>query len=177
MSENLCGYPTKRTGEPCARTADHNGNHMTGTAIAGAKKREQARRSYRTGPRRLASSQRRAVSEREADYWRNYRRKRRYGLTPARYARLLDLQEHRCATCRKPLADLPPHMVQVDHDHTCCPDKVSCGRCVRGVLCQACNTNVALQESGRKNLADVERYLADPPARRLSRRTVLVRAA
>lgn len=27
----------------------------------------------------------------------------------------------------------------VDHDHTCCPGKNSCGVCVRGVLCSNCN--------------------------------------
>lgn len=27
----------------------------------------------------------------------------------------------------------------VDHDHTCCPGSVSCGRCVRGFLCGHCN--------------------------------------
>lgn len=27
----------------------------------------------------------------------------------------------------------------VDHDHACCPSKLSCGRCVRGFLCMQCN--------------------------------------
>lgn len=27
----------------------------------------------------------------------------------------------------------------VDHNHNCCPGKTSCGECIRGVLCGACN--------------------------------------
>jgi hypothetical protein len=27
----------------------------------------------------------------------------------------------------------------VDHDHTCCPGEYTCGKCVRGLLCDDCN--------------------------------------
>lgn len=28
----------------------------------------------------------------------------------------------------------------IDHDHACCLGQVTCGKCIRGVLCHSCNT-------------------------------------
>jgi hypothetical protein len=53
-------------------------------------------------------------------------------------------QGHRCPICT---ADISGHYV-VDHDHACCPGVRSCGRCVRGFLCDGCNLGLgAFQDS------------------------------
>lgn len=67
---------------------------------------------------------------------RNQRLWGRYRLTPERYADILAAQGNVCALCRR---DAP---LFVDHDHGCCPGAKSCGKCVRGLLCQHCNSGL-----------------------------------
>ena len=68
----------------------------------------------------------------------NYRYKGRFGITLSEYEQMLEAQGGGCAIClERPDPDKP--RFPVDHDHACCPGKKSCGGCVRGILCPACN--------------------------------------
>lgn len=40
------------------------------------------------------------------------------------------------------------HNLQVDHDHKCCNGPITCGNCVRGIICPGCNTAVDKYEHG-----------------------------
>lgn len=75
-----------------------------------------------------------------------------YSLTTKDIERLLDEQNHRCAICLDSFGGLDSRPYFIDHDHTCCdyhrtdngaPVSKSCGKCVRGLLCRACNTGVS----------------------------------
>jgi hypothetical protein len=35
----------------------------------------------------------------------------------------------------------------IDHDHNCCHGGASCGKCIRGILCSACNLSLGHVES------------------------------
>lgn len=68
----------------------------------------------------------------------HYQPFRLYKLTPDDYDVLLARQGGGCAICGAAPSD--KERLHVDHDHACCPArKRSCGRCVRGLLCNACN--------------------------------------
>lgn len=60
-----------------------------------------------------------------------------YGLHKAEIARMLAAQDGRCKSCGDVLK--PGHGTHVDHSHSCCPGKKSCGKCLRGLLCRSCN--------------------------------------
>lgn len=64
-----------------------------------------------------------------------------YQITLEQYEALLAKQGGVCAICGS--EDESGKMLAVDHDHACCPgtDR-SCGKCVRGLLCSACNQGI-----------------------------------
>lgn len=67
----------------------------------------------------------------------------RYGITQSAYLAMLDRQGGVCAICRQPETAIIKGRVAalgVDHDHSCCPGKRACGKCLRGLLCGKCNT-------------------------------------
>ena len=48
----------------------------------------------------------------------------------------------------------------IDHDHACCPKKaMSCGKCVRGVLCRDCNIMLGVAKDNKKTLTNAVKYL------------------
>lgn len=72
-------------------------------------------------------------------------------------------QGNACAICRRPFED-GVVVMQVDHDHSCCPVKGrSCGKCVRGLLCRPCNQALGLLEDDPVRAASLVTYLTSGP--------------
>lgn len=57
------------------------------------------------------------------------------------YNALLEFQDHGCAICGA-LIGAVGRKLSVDHDHNCCEGQFSCGKCIRGLLCQNCNSGL-----------------------------------
>jgi hypothetical protein len=63
-----------------------------------------------------------------------------YGISYEQYGDMLSRQNGVCAICQT----TSDTNLCVDHDHSCCVGKKSCGNCVRGLLCHNCNRALGL---------------------------------
>lgn len=82
----------------------------------------------------------------------------KYGLSEGEYMRLYEDQRGSCAICGVHESKLAKRL-HVDHDHSCCPDRKACGKCVRGLLCAKCNTSIGQFESEPTRLLIAYDYL------------------
>ncbi|MGW0738186.1 endonuclease domain-containing protein [Streptomyces sp. NPDC002851] len=92
-----------------------------------------------------------------------------YGVTREYIDALLAFQGGVCAICGRGAAS-GAGGTHIDHDHTCCPGRRSCGACVRGLVCSKCNAYaLAWYEALPPELRTFDLlndYLSDPPAKR-----------
>lgn len=75
------------------------------------------------------------------------------------YESILESQGNVCAICRS--SENPnKEWFCVDHDHTCCPTQMrSCGNCIRGLLCNNCNTGLGYFADNPEALRNAIEYL------------------
>jgi hypothetical protein len=75
------------------------------------------------------------------------------------YKMTLDTFLKRSANGCEICGNKPERNLHVDHDHNCCNGRKSCGKCVRGIICNRCNTAVDKMEDGLMR-ADYPEYEA-----------------
>lgn len=83
-------------------------------------------------------------------------KQRVYKLSRDALLNMLNTQNNQCAICSTNIAKL----FFIDHDHSCCPDrKNTCGKCVRGLLCGACNLALGAFKDNVDSLKKAIRYI------------------
>ena len=71
---------------------------------------------------------------------KGYQLKRCYQLSINDIELKIQKQNNQCAICEKEFISSP----HIDHDHGCCPGRTTCGKCIRGLLCKACNRGLGM---------------------------------
>lgn len=79
---------------------------------------------------------------------------RKHHITPNQYEAILKQQKHLCAIIG--CTQIPDNL---DHDHSCCPGKRSCGKCIRGALCTGHNLGLGNFHDDEKELESALSYL------------------
>lgn len=122
-----------------------------------------------SGPR--CATHHREKTKANKDRSRDSYYRKTYNITEEQYNEILAHQGGVCFICG-PITGRngSSKRLAVDHDHSCCPGKTSCGKCVRGLLCSDCNRNVLghLRDSEEALLRAI-RYLNTHPAQEVLR--------
>ena len=83
------------------------------------------------------------------------RRNRLHAITQEQLDQLLSEQNNCCAICQRPFEDTP----HIDHDHRCCNERWTCGKCNRGLLCKDCNLGLGRMKDDSTILSNAIQYL------------------
>lgn len=92
---------------------------------------------------------------------RGYNLRAKYNLSMKEYDAMLADQGGVCAICKtdSPGGRHNNKYFHIDHDHACCFDKVTCGKCICGLLCANCNTAIGLLGDDPDRVRAAAQYL------------------
>jgi hypothetical protein len=93
---------------------------------------------------------------------RYQRIKNTFSLSREEYDAIYESQDGKCKLCTNEFHNNKD--LHIDHDHSCCPGRKSCGKCVRGLLCSNCNTGIGLFKDNRELLLKAASYLDSVPS-------------
>lgn len=141
------------------------------------KLREREAQRRRTNPGQIAASEaarrtpQRLAHKREAERERRAAspvnrnlKLRKYGITFDEFTSLLAFQGGGCAICGTTEPGGRGSFC-IDHDHACCDEVGSCGRCIRGLLCNVCNATAGALDWPIQRIEAMLRYRENPPFR------------
>ncbi len=108
-------------------------------------KTEQVTRYYLDNPeKKLEKKKKDRISKTN---WKSHH------ISEEKYNEMLSLYEGKCYICKNKNA------TDIDHNHNCCNGAKSCGKCIRGILCNNCNTALGVLEKNRQNLNFMLQYI------------------
>lgn len=106
----------------------------------------------------LAATVRNQANPHRHDIYRKSHLKKTYGISFEEFDALLVKQGNGCAICQTSVPG-GKGTWHIDHDHSCCSGRKSCGKCIRGLLCQRCNAGLGHFGDNRESLRKAISYL------------------
>jgi len=91
------------------------------------------------------------TDKKDKSLWANYR------MRIEEYKERLEFQNGVCSICEETCSSYPS--LSVDHDHSCCSGKPSCGECTRALICNRCNIVLGKVQDNPKLLLAMAEYL------------------
>ena len=84
-----------------------------------------------------------------------------YNITREQVYKQLEEQNWICPVCKKPLTVEAEggDSIAVDHDHSCCNERKTCGICIRGILHRECNAGIGKLRDNPDILRNAIEYL------------------
>lgn len=116
-------------------------------------------KNRRENPQKWLEYDRKMRSKKDPRARKGHQLKSQFGVSIREYEVLLMIQEGGCAICGTSDPGSGKVYFSVDHDHSCCPGKKSCGKCVRGLLCGRCNFGLGLFKDDTNALKNAVNYL------------------
>ena len=83
------------------------------------------------------------------------KRIRNHKITSEEFNSMLLAQDSKCAICKNEFTSTPV----IDHDHSCCLGRYSCGKCTRGLLCGNCNRGLGQFKDNLDIMKNAIKYL------------------
>ena len=80
-----------------------------------------------------------------------------FGISIEQYNKMLVEQNYGCALCGG--VNASGRALSIDHDHSCCPGKTGCSKCVRQLLCHLCNAGIGFFRDDPELLDKAKKYL------------------
>lgn len=118
------------------------------------------KRAYNQKNRDSINAKNKIYRKENPEKTRARRLKYMYNLTTDEYNDMLEAQDHVCAICSG-VNSSTGYPLFVDHDHACCPGGRSCGKCVRGLLCNDCNFAIGALRDNPANFDKAKQYILD----------------
>jgi len=109
--------------------------------------------------RDILNERKKVYRSKNVDKMKNEKLKYRYHITIEKYNEMLKDQKGVCAICGG--TNQSEKALAVDHDHACCPGERSCGECVRGLLCEACNLSIGRMQDDPIRLIKASEYILE----------------